>query len=73
MFTLMNEVDIGVAIRARRKELRLTQQSLSELSAVSLHTISDIESGKGNPTLETLEQLLTPLGLELALRLRTPL
>ncbi len=68
----MNETDVGVVIRTRRRALRLSQRSLSELSGVSLHTISDVESGKGNPTLETLEQLLTPLGLELAVRLRTP-
>ena len=71
MFTSMKEdTPIGERVRARRKALGISQRDLSEIAGVSLHTISDIESGKGNPTIATLEQLLRPLGMVLSLRVR---
>jgi len=69
-FIVMNVAELGATVRERRQELRLTQRALSEISGVSLHTLSDIESGKGNPTLETLDLLLEPLGLELSVAVR---
>jgi y4mF family transcriptional regulator len=66
----MKKPPLGQAIRIRRKELGVDQRTLSELSGVSVHTISDIESGKGNPTLSTVEDLLNVLGLELTLQAR---
>jgi len=67
----MNVATLGAMVRDRRKELRLSQRGLSEISGVSLHTLSDIESGSGNPTLETVTRLLAPLGLELRVAIRT--
>ena len=64
----MNIEEIGHKIRRRRKDLGVDQQSLAEFAEVSVHTLSDIESGKGNPTLETLEAVLDVLGLELAVQ-----
>jgi len=55
---------VNSAIRKQRELLGLTQTKLSFLSGVSLPTIQLIESGRGNPELETLERLLTALGLE---------
>ncbi|MBT3221673.1 MAG: helix-turn-helix transcriptional regulator [Proteobacteria bacterium] len=66
----MNAHYLGQLIQARRRELGISQRDLSELSVVSLHSLSDIESGKGNPVLNTLLQILEPLGLELTVQLR---
>ena len=65
-----DETPIGERIRERRKALGVSQRDLSELAGVSLHTLSDIESGKGNPTLATLEAILAPLGMVLSIQVR---
>lgn len=70
IFVMMNAEALGQRIRERRKELRITQQALSEISGVSLHTISDVEGGIGNPTLQVINKLTEPLGLELRLGIR---
>lgn len=57
-------------MKERRQELRLDQRTLSELSGVAIHTISNIERGEGNPTLEVMNRLLEVLGLEVQLRPR---
>lgn len=54
----------NVVLRNQRQRLGLTQSKLSYLSGVSLPTIQLIESGRGNPELETFERLLFALGLE---------
>ncbi len=66
----MNIVDTGSRIRQRRRSLGISQRDLAEIAGVSLHTLSDVESGKGNPTLTILSRILEPLGLELAIRIR---
>lgn len=52
-------------IKARRDSLNVTQETLADLSDVGLRTLKQFESGKGNPTLETLGKLGNALGLEL--------
>jgi len=59
----MNIVEFGKLIKNRRNILEINQQDLSEISDVALHTISDIESGKGNPTLQVIDKLCSVLGL----------
>jgi len=61
----MNMNDIGILIKKRRMILKIDQRQLSDLSNTSLHTISDIESGKGNPSVATLTRILEILGMEL--------
>ena len=64
-------VELGKALRARRKSLSITQPTLSELSGVNLNTIVHLERGQGNPTLETLEKVASVLGLELCLEVKS--
>jgi len=52
-------------IKERREMLQVTQETLAELSGVGLRTLKQFESGKGNPTLQTLVKLANALGLEL--------
>lgn len=58
-------------IKERRQMLKVTQESLAELSGVGLRTLKQFESGKGNPTLQTLQKLADVLGMEISLRLKT--
>jgi transcriptional regulator with XRE-family HTH domain len=58
-------------IKERRQMLKVTQESLAELSGVGLRTLKQFESGKGNPTLQTLQKLANVLGMEISLRLKT--
>ena len=58
------------AIKERREMLKVTQESLAELSGVGLRTIKQFESGKGNPTLQTLQKIADLLGMELTLKLK---
>ena len=40
------------------------------MAGVSLHTLHNLESGKGNPTLEVALKVLEVVGLELFIRTR---
>jgi transcriptional regulator with XRE-family HTH domain len=61
----MNTEAIGNVIKKRRVMLKVSQQSLSEISGLSVHALSDIESGKGNPTIKSLNCVLEVMGLKL--------
>jgi transcriptional regulator with XRE-family HTH domain len=63
---------ISKIIRERRRELGVSQADLARLSALSLHGLSDIETGKGNPTLQTLLKLLNVLGLRISIHPANP-
>ncbi len=57
-------------IKERRAKLDLSQADRAEMTGVSLATVKDIERGKGNPSLRTVEKLLEVLGLEIVFRIR---
>ena len=57
-------------IKERRKVMQVTQETLSELSGVGLRTLKQFESGKGNPTLLTLQKLADVLGMEICLKIK---
>jgi transcriptional regulator with XRE-family HTH domain len=61
---------IGETIRSRRQFLDLRQEDLAEMSGIATKTIHLIESGAGNPSVETLEKLATVLGMELTLQIK---
>lgn len=63
-------MDIGKTIAERRHQLGITQQDLAELAQVGIATVKDIERGKGNPSLSTLQKLCTVLGLIIKLELK---
>nr|NQU90080.1 helix-turn-helix transcriptional regulator [Bacteroidota bacterium] len=60
-------------IKKRREMLHVSQETLAELSGVGLRTIKQFESGKGNPTLRTLQKLTDVLGMELCLQVKNSL
>jgi DNA-binding XRE family transcriptional regulator len=48
-------------VRRRRKDLRLTQESLAEIAGVSVRASKAFELGKSNPTYNTISKLLDVL------------
>lgn len=58
----MNKEEIGQAIVERRDELRITQARLAHVSGLSVHTLSNLETGEGNVTLDTLLKVAETLG-----------
>jgi y4mF family transcriptional regulator len=63
---------IGQIVRARRKFLQLRQRDLAELAGVTLRGLTEIENGRGNPTLNQLSKIASVLGLEVTLSQRPP-
>ena len=61
---------IGKTIKIRRKELNLELKDLQDYSGVNYVSISEIENGKANPTIKTLEKLLDVLGMELDIKVK---
>jgi len=57
-------------IKERREILKITQESLADISGVGLRTIKQLEGGKGNPTFNTLHEIADVLGLELVLQVK---
>jgi len=66
----MNLVEIGKSVTRRRRELKLRQDDLAEMSGVTVRTIYNIEEGKGNPSLNTLSRLCDILGLEINVNIK---
>ena len=66
----MHQDELIKVLKDRREALKVTQEHLAELSGVGLRTLKSIESGKGNPTIETVRRLSDVLGLELKLEIR---
>lgn len=60
-------MEVGSILRNRRQTLRTTQQTLSDMSGVSVRMIKAIEGGYANPSIATLEKILNVLGLQLTI------
>lgn len=65
------EVDLGIAVRARRIEGRLTQDELAERANVSLGAVKNLENGRGSTT-GTLVRVVHALGQDQWLRALMP-
>lgn len=66
----MHFTDLIKTIKERREALQVTQERLAELSGVGLRTLKQFESGKGNPTLFTLQKISDVLGMEVCLKIK---
>lgn len=66
----MHFQEIIKTVKQRREMLQVTQEELARLSGVGLRTLKQFESGKGNPTLQTIEKIADVLGLELVLSVK---
>jgi transcriptional regulator with XRE-family HTH domain len=54
---------LGLAVKARRQELDLTQEQLSLRTELHQRWISNVETGKRNPSYSSLRRLAAGLGL----------
>lgn len=61
----MNKSEIGKIIRERRKFLKITQKDLAEIVGLSLRNFVDVENGRANPTLDTIQKITDALGLRI--------
>ena len=60
-----NPEQLGAAIRARRRELKVTQKDLALTCGTGLRFISDLENGKPTCQIGKILQVLQALGLKL--------
>ena len=65
-----NKMNLAQTIKQRREELGISMDYLAEVATVSLRTLKAIESGKGNPTLNSINKLADVLGLEMKLEVK---
>lgn len=56
-------VSVGAAVRAGRRRLGLSVQSLAEHAGVSLGLVSQLERGIGNPSLQSIQRVAAALGV----------
>ncbi len=56
---------IGKAVRVRRKQLHIDQQTVADLAGVSRKAVSDIERGKPTIRFDVLARVLTAVGLKI--------
>ncbi|THJ25299.1 helix-turn-helix domain-containing protein [Candidatus Frankia alpina] len=61
----MDRVQLGQALRARRREAGRTIASVGVDAGLSVPYIANLENARGNPTLSALEQLAAALGARL--------
>jgi len=66
----MDKKNLGSAIRQRRKMLKINQRMVSDLSQVSINTVTAIENGVGNPRLDSVLAVAETLGLQLDIKLK---
>jgi transcriptional regulator with XRE-family HTH domain len=58
---------LGETIKARRKELKITQPHLAELAEINVNTLCKLERGQGNPSFKVFGKLAEVLGMEIKL------
>jgi transcriptional regulator with XRE-family HTH domain len=66
----MDIKDLAFVMRRRREELGITQAELAERSSIHLRSINLLESGKANPSWDTLQKLTEVLKMEIIVRHR---
>lgn len=69
---LLQDIDNGqieppAALKILRQVLGKSQSDYAKLVGVSKKIISDFELGRGNPTVETMNKMFAPIGLEVGL------
>ncbi len=67
----MNNLQIGKIIQERRDYLNLTQKDVAEMAGITFKSISEIELGIRNPSLNTLNSILEVLGLEITVQIKS--
>lgn len=61
--------ELGSAIVSARKKRKLSQVALAKLTGIAQPDISDLERGKGNPTLDKVTRIANALGATIRITL----
>jgi len=61
----MTKIEIGQKIKEKRKIMSMPQSQLANYTGLSVVTLSQIENGKANPSLDTLNEIFHFLNLEI--------
>ena len=69
-YNILLSMKIQEVMILQRKALGITQQDLADMSEIAISTIKKIESGKGNPSLSTVEKIMDILGMEVKYEIR---
>ena len=69
-YNTLLDMKIQEVMKLQRKALGITQQDLADMSEIAISTIKKIESGKGNPSLSTIEKIMDILGMEVKYEIR---
>ena len=59
-------MNLGERIKELREGKGITRYRLTQITGISGHHIKGIEEGTRQPTIETLEKMIVPLGVTLA-------
>jgi transcriptional regulator with XRE-family HTH domain len=57
------QLALGLAVKARREDLKLTQEALANDSGLHQRWVSNVENGKRNPSYGSLRRLAAGLDL----------
>lgn len=68
----MDVVELGAALRARRRALNLTQNETADLADISTRVLSDLENGRETVRLDILTAVVGALGMSLNLQVAKP-
>lgn len=68
----MDAAQLGATLRARRRELNLTQSETADLADISARVLSDLENGRETVRLDILNAVANALGLSLNLTVQRP-
>lgn len=63
--------NIGIFIKEKRKQLKLTQPELAERAGVGLRFVRELEQGKQTVQLDKVNQVLSLFGSELGVVQKT--
>lgn len=61
-------LSLSEALKQMRKIAGMTQTEYAQLIGITPRVLMDIERGKGNPRLDTLNKLAKPFGLQVSYR-----
>lgn len=67
-----NRIGLGDAVRRMQRISRLTQPEFARHRGVSVAALRQIITGKGNPTVETINRIVSIFGLEVGLVAKRP-
>jgi HTH-type transcriptional regulator / antitoxin HipB len=70
LMVVRTAIELGNALRARRRELDLTQEDISGVIGVNRRVIGELERGKGTVQLRIAMEVARVLGLDIELEPR---